>query len=882
MRDAPSPLPTPDFQTLFESAPGLYLVLTPDLNIVAVSDAYLHATMTQREAIIGRGIFEVFPDNPDDPTATGVRNLRASLERVLHSRMADTMAVQKYDIRRPEAEGGGFEERYWSPVNSPVFGADQEVVYIIHRVEDVTEFVRLKQQGIEQHKLTEALRIHAERMEAEVFVRAREVQEANRRLQAANAELARLYEKTKELDEMKTRFFSNVSHELRTPLALLLGPTEKLLASAQLGDSERAHLEVVVRNARTLLRHVNDLLDVAKLEAGKMEVQYSQGDLSHLLRLTAAHFEVLARERNIAFAVETPQSLPAQVDQGKVQQVFLNLLSNAFKFVPDGGTVRCQLLLEGGKAHLSVADNGPGVPLELREVIFERFRQGEDDATRRFGGTGLGLAIAKEFLELQGGTMHVRDAPAGGALFEVSVPLVAPPGAKVRPSLAVPGIPAERLRQEVEELRPHAIRPEVTSASDRPLVLVVEDNLDMNQFLCETLAAHYRTASAYNGREGLAKALMLHPDVLLSDVMMPEMSGDQLVSEIRARAEFDAMPIILLTAKADDALRVRLLGEGVQDYLTKPFLADEVLARVANLLTMKSIRGVLQEELASRNQDVVTLAHEIALRKRDLEKALQEQKQAEEVLRLKNAEVAAMSQQLWQAAKLATMGELAASIAHELNNPLATVSLRVESLLAQIVEDDPKRRALTVIEQEVERMGDLVANLLQFSRRGQAQISSVDVREELENTLALISYHLRNHRIIVVRQFASDVPMLHADRQQLRQVFLNLLTNASDAMPQGGTLTLGVSLGQPEPGVPAVVITFTDTGTGIAPDDMPRVMEPFFTTKEEGKGTGLGLAICRRIVHEHQGTIEVSSTVGQGTTVRLVLPCLHSSNRACL
>src|SRR5262249_38506582 len=262
MRDASSPLLTPDFQTLFESAPGLYLVLTPDLNIVAASDAYLHATMTQRGAIIGRGIFEVFPDNPGDPTATGVRNLRASLERVMHHRMADTMAVQKYDIRRPESEGGGFEERYWSPVNSPVFGANKAVVYIIHRVEDVTAFIRLKQQGIEQHKLTEALRIHAERMEAEVFVRASEGQEANSRLQAANTELARLYEKTKELDQMKTQFFSNVSHELRMPLALILGPTEKLLTSPQLSDSERANLEVVARNARTLLRHVNDLLDV--------------------------------------------------------------------------------------------------------------------------------------------------------------------------------------------------------------------------------------------------------------------------------------------------------------------------------------------------------------------------------------------------------------------------------------------------------------------------------------------------------------------------------------------------------------------------------------------------------------------------------------------
>lgn len=169
-------------------------------------------------------------------------------------------------------------------------------------------------------------------------------------------------------------------------------------------------------------------------------------------------------------------------------------------------------------------------------------------------------------------------------------------------------------------------------------------------------------------------------------------------------------------------------------------------------------------------------------------------------------------------------------------------------------------------------MGQLVANLLHFSRHSQPQRASVDVREELENTLALIQYHLRNHRITVIRQFAPKLPLVHADRQQLRQVFLNLVTNASDAMPQGGTLTLEVSMGLQESDVHAVVMTFTDTGVGIAPADMPKVMEPFFTTKPEGQGTGLGLSICRRIVHEHGGTMELRSTLGQGTTICLALP----------
>src|SRR5437867_1467657 len=136
MADSPSSAPTPDFKSLFESAPGLYLVLTPELRIVAVSDAYLRATMTTREAILGRLLFEVFPDNPDDPSATGVSSLRDSLQRVLKSAAPDTMAVQKYDIRRPESEGGGFEERHWSPLNWPVSGADGRLAYIIHRVED--------------------------------------------------------------------------------------------------------------------------------------------------------------------------------------------------------------------------------------------------------------------------------------------------------------------------------------------------------------------------------------------------------------------------------------------------------------------------------------------------------------------------------------------------------------------------------------------------------------------------------------------------------------------------------------------------------------------------------------------------------------------------
>jgi PAS domain S-box-containing protein len=247
----------------------------------------------------------------------------------------------------------------------------------------------------------------------------------------------------------------------------------------------------------------------------------------------------------------------------------------------------------------------------------------------------------------------------------------------------------------------------------------------------------------------------------------------------------------------------------------------------------------------------------------------------------KNEEIREMSEQLWQAAKLATVGELSASIAHELNNPLATVSMRTESLLTKTQQDGPMWRELKIIEQEIERMAILTTNLLQFSRRRQKEISTVDICEEIEKAMELIYYHLRKRNIVIRREFASECPRIHADRQELRQLFLNLFTNASDAMPQGGTLTIRVTA---PPESVQVIIEVADTGTGIPPEIMSKVVEPFYTTKPEGKGTGLGLAICRRIVQEHNGIFDLTSEgiPGRGATARISLPINDGTNLARL
>ena len=411
---------------------------------------------------------------------------------------------------------------------------------------------------------------------------------ANEQLQGANDKITQLYKKTLELDQLKNQLFANVSHELRTPLALILGPVAKRLAAGDLSDELRRDLEVVDRNARLLYRHVSDLLDVAKLEAGRMHTQYARVDLAHLARFVASHFEVLAVEKRIRYTVDTPDVLLAQVDSEKCQRILLNLLSNAFKFTSADGVVALTLSLAGARAVMRVQDNGPGVPAAMREAVFERFRQVEGGAERRFGGTGLGLAIVKEFVGLQSGSVAVEEAPGGGAAFTVTLPLLAAEGTEI---LATPGTLDEAIdRQALDELRTRhsaTAPPPPALAADAPLVLVVEDNPDMNAFVAEAMGRHYRVVTAFDGQEGLRKALEIRPDLIVSDVMMPRMSGDQMVGALRRQRQMDDVPILLLTAKADDELRVKLLKEGVQDYIYKPFSVEELLARVGGLVSSR-------------------------------------------------------------------------------------------------------------------------------------------------------------------------------------------------------------------------------------------------------------------------------------------------------
>ena len=467
--------------------------------------------------------------------------------------------------------------------------------------------------------------------------------------------------------------------------------------------------------------------------------------------------------------------------------------------------------------------------------------------------------------------------------------------------------PARELSEEIKPVQQE-------TRMDKVKILIAEDSPTQAMQLQHMLEKNnYDVTTVSNGKEALKSINESKPLIVISDIVMPEMDGYELCRQIKSSESSRDISVILLTALSDPQDVVKSLESGADKFITKPHNESHLLSTIQHIINNKDLSGpgeiqegtkvsyrgetyiihstrlqILNlllssyETAVTKNLEVTKVQDELKRLNTSLEEIVKkrtealsievaERKAAEAALQEKNEELNTALQQLWQAAKLATMGELASSIAHELNNPLATVSLRIESLTAQTPENDPRRRELDIIGKELERMGNLVASLLQFSRRSQRQISTVDVCEEIEKTLELIYFHLRKHNIKIVREFASGTRKIHADREQLRQLFLNLFTNAADAMPGGGTLTVRV---KELPEAKQVRIETIDDGLGIPPEILPKVMEPFYTTKPEGKGTGLGLAICRRVVQEHKGTLEITSSceVPRGTTIRIILP----------
>jgi len=648
-----------------------------------------------------------------------------------------------------------------------------------------------------------------------------------REIAQKNLELQGLLERIRELDEIKTQFFANVSHELRTPLALILGPAQRLIdddGTMPLAE-RRESAQVVTRNARMLLKHVNDLLDMSKLDAGKLKIELQDADVSALVRLLASHFAVLAADRRIEYVIEAPTVCIAAVDTDKLQRVIMNMVANAFKFVPDGGRVAIALKPSAELMVLSVEDSGPGVKPEMRQAIFERFRQADGGSARKQGGTGLGLAIAKEFVEMHKGRISVADSDLGGARFEIVLPVQRLAETTPAPDASVDRVMLDGLLEE--------LRPSVTPAAEesrprtrRSRVLVVEDNHDMNRFITQCLSSLYEVVSAFDGREGLEKALRFQPDLIVSDIMMPNVSGDEMIAEIRKVPELFKTPILLLSAKADDELKIKLLDEGAQDFIVKPFAERDLLVRVRNLI---------QAEQSRAQVDGLREAAENANRAKD---------------------------------------EFLAMLGHELRNPLSPIVTALQ--LMKLQGPEGSARAREVIERQVTHLTRLVDDLLDVSRiaRGKVELKAdlIEMSEIVAKAIEMSSPLLeqRSHKLSV--QVPRRGLLVDADITRLSQVVSNLLTNAAKYTPTGGHITIhGEAIGD------EVLLHVRDTGIGITADVLPHIFDLFVQERQaidraQG-GLGIGLTIVRNLVERHGGSVQVKSEgQGRGSEFTIRLP----------
>ncbi|RKG70628.1 response regulator [Corallococcus sp. CA054B] len=838
----PSPSPAPDYRSLFEAAPNPYLVLTPEFVIVGVTDSYLRATRTRREDILGRNIFDVFPDNPQDPLASGVANLRASLERAVKTRTPDAMAVQKYDIPRPDQAGGGFELRYWSPLNTPVFGEDGEVRYVIHRVEDVTDFIRLKHLDEEQSRQHAELRARADEMEGEIFRRAQQIQEANQQLRVANEQLG-------ELDRLKSEFFANVSHEFRTPLTLMLGPTEDLLAgrAGPLSDEVRKEMERVHRNAGRLLKLVNALLDLSKLEAGPREERFAPTDLAALTKDAASSFRSAMERAGLKLTVDCPPlSQPVYVAPDLWEQIVLNLVSNAFKFTLQGG-VTLRLREHGQRVSLEVEDTGSGIPAHELPRLFERFHRVPGSPSRTMEGSGIGLALVQEFARLHGGAVSARSTEGEGSVFTVELPLghAHLPPERIRTTSRPRSAAREATSAYVEEAllwgsakpkdrtqsshhHPASAGGHAVSPVSRARILLVDDNRDMRDYIQRVLSPEYDVEVATDGQKGLEAALARPPDLVLSDVMMPKLDGMGLLRALRAAPTTRELPILLLSAKAGEEATVQGLASGADDYLVKPFSAGELLARIASNLKLARMRGEMANERA-RAENLTA-----ALRARD---------------------------------------DFLSVAAHELRTPLAAFQLHLELVERGLGKDAPPK-ALERLKQArsfIRRLAMLVDVLMDVSQitSGRLKITRTDV--DLGDLLVEVTRFAEEEARRDGTPLTVDVkgPVMGAfDPSRISQVVHNLIANA---LKFGRGRPVDVTL---QPDGEVVRLSVVDHGIGIKPEDRERIFDRFeraVSTHHYG-GLGLGLWVSRQVVEAHQGRIDVEDTPGGGTTFRVTLP----------
>jgi signal transduction histidine kinase len=691
-----------------------------------------------------------------------------------------------------------------------------------------------------------------------------ELDKSRRMLEETNRKLL-------ELDRIKSRFFANISHELRTPLTLLLAPLQTLIQQRAfpLGAEVHQLLLIMQSNGMRLLKLINDLLDLVRLESGKMEVKSESIAIESFLQGLVNAVKKSAEDRGIRLAVTSDPALGTVVtDSDKLERILLNLLFNALKFTPAGGKVQVEARRENDELLLEVSDTGTGISGEQLPFIFDRFWQADTSSERKYRGVGIGLALVKELVEVQGGKVVVTSEIGKGTEFTVRLPY-RESDPRVSEGLAHVEALAEaaaaagagrvnggvhtwlnNLDKQAEfypsitSLR-EALRPVETSIHGaQPRVLIADDEPDMLKYLKSQLSPNFQVIEAVDGEQAIEKAAQFLPDVVVCDMMMPEKNGLEVCRAIRERTSTRTIPILLLTARADEDTKLAALSAGANDFITKPFSMTELSVRLKNLFDTYN----LQQELARQNQV--------------LEATIEQ---------LKETEV-----QLVHSEKLASLGRMSAGIIHEINNPLnfAKTALYVLRIMTESLGATEKKEFREVLEDMAEginRISGIVSDLRTFTQPHLTQLEKVLVMDVVNSALRLLSNEWEN-KVTIEKEIPED-QMIWANRNQMTQVMVNLLQNALQALAKKHSCedveTIWVR-GLEENGESVIVVR--DNGEGIASENLQKIFDPFFTTKDVGEGMGLGLSICYRIIKQHGGRIQVWSEQGHYSEFRLYFP----------
>lgn len=701
--------------------------------------------------------------------------------------------------------------------------------------------------------------------------RAKALSTANHGLKSEIAERTRLQarlmhakEAAEQASRAKSHFLANVSHELRTPLTLILSPLEQLCGSQQAPDDWQAQISRIRRNALHLLNRVNELLDYSKAEAGKFELHPEAVSIGPLLASLVEDARSVAEVKDCHLSIQVEENLDkVYTDRRHFQTIALNFLSNALKFTPQGGDIRLQARrVNDSQFEFSVSDTGTGIPTGQQGQLFQRFSQLDNSATRCHGGTGLGLALVRQLAELMGGEAGVSSEGANkGARFYVRLPYQLSRQEHQEHQERHAPIDIQLRRAKLEELAQESVletgKPSTTPEQGER-ILVVDDNADMRGYITHLLTPSYQVITASDGEQAWRVLENQAIDLVLSDVMMPRLDGLDLTTRLKQSPLFAHLPVILVTARGGSDASVEGLAAGADDYLAKPFSANELLARVAAALRMAKTQQALRraERNAGSSLMAATILHNLG-----------------NILNGVTVPLSIISDKL-QANLLARLPELIGLLEqHRAELPPAIQSVP-EYLQLMAEQQEHERQTImeefTCLSANLEQAVQIIRRHQGATARGnQLVLEAIAADVLMEKALELVGGNQELQGIEIHRAYGFQ-GLLTTDPHLVLQVLVNLLLNAAQAIerlkPQAPWLRLETLQHGEE-----ISLIVADNGEGMSQTNLEQLFDQHFTTKI--KGHGFGLHTGALWIKQLGGRLSAQSEgVGQGATFIITLP----------